>query len=654
MRVVTRNLVILTIVLQGLFVGIPSHADRASELNWRSDPLMIASVALPQKTLTLKEACEQLARQTSGEFYVDRRYADVKVALHMNETRVETVMNIMESVTGFRWRLVGDIFLLGPDARGIAVTRWHARYVEAKNSHLARVAESRVREWLYSAMPFPPRVDMPWELTPVQREQIAYQEALSIFTMTPPQLDWLNSALRESGYRSPDVGFPTDMLVQTSPDIPIKMSAALVIDSPKGSFIVEKPLGPPIGGPVRISSKKPARIEPAPSESKGTPKKPSLKQELKGIWLTHENLRDLSGLLKKAKERGIDNLFLPVLESGETIYPSKVLPPAEKKSTSGDRLKQVINVADALGVKVHAVLDATLWGDAAHPVPRPANYGILHERNLLGRTYAEQEEWQRRELRALDPNPGPMTGAGPESKRFYLCPASSQVPRLLRSVVREIASNYQVAGICLDRVDYPKSTPFVLAGRDLAAPFGYTVEVRKEMIRLNQVDPIDVDPAGIRTPEDAEAFALWERFRRGKLTGLLTEVCAAFKAARPDGICSVTLDLASEAQSPAHWSKIAGLDALIPRVQLRPPVDRLASADGASEEDAQAVMELHRAVLKNAAVVPVVSEIRASDFADQVVPVARIVKLAKDDGLKGYILRGDASAIAMTLEALAD
>jgi hypothetical protein len=303
-------------------------------------------------------------------------------------------------------------------------------------------------------------------------------------------------------------------------------------------------------------------------------------------------------------------------------------------------------------MKVHAVLDATLWGDDEHPVPPTASFLVLYERSLLGRTFIEQDRWQQAEVKAMQPEDEVPQLASPEEKRVYLCPASSRLPRLLASVAEEIAANYDVAGICLDNVDYPKGTPFIVGGEDLSPPYGYTLEVRREMIRLNQVDPIDVDPGSVRDGEDAEAFALWDKFRRGHLTGLLSEVSTVFKARKPDAVFAATLSLDSDAQSPAHWAALAGLDALLPYAHIRSRMGDEAAV--LPKEDSDAIQGLHRAVVKNAAVIPAVAGLTREALPDQMPAIANVTKTVKDSGLKGYILTGDARTLTAALDMLAE
>lgn len=626
----------------------------AFSADWTSDERLIASVKLPQHSVILTDLCAELGRQTSSEFYVDRREGDRKIAWFAGDMKLKTAMTVIETVSGLKWRMVGDMFFLCHDPQGTAIARWNERYAEAKKIHLSGIHVKRVRDWVYNSMPFAAKYDPPWMLTPLQREQLAFSRSLLFYTMTPPQLAWLDAGLKLKGYEPNADQTVIDQAVAVSMDAPVQFNAAMIIHGQGQDFLIEMPLSAQTEAPKPDEPKaaKPAKLDTGADGTVETAaKKIALKDTLKALWFTDADPDALAKLVKQAKAKGFNALFVPVMKCGYTIYPSKLLP-RERKYKDTDGLSSAIKTAADAGMKVHAVLDATAWGDADHAVPAAANYLALNERNLLGRTFAEQDKWQQSEMKAMQPDDPAIPTTPTEEKRVYLCPASSRLPRLLASVAEEIAANYDVAGICLDNVDYPKGTSFNVGGEDLAPPYGYTLEVRREMIRLNQVDPIDVDPVGVRNQDDADAYALWDKFRRGHLTGLLNEVSTLFKAKKADGIFSATLGLTSGTQSPVHWSKVAGLDAIIPLAEIHGSPDQQAFTF--EKDDSDAVQGLHLALLKNAEVVPAVAGLSPDSAADQMPAVTEAVKMVKDNGLKGYILRGDAKTLTTALDMLGE
>ncbi len=645
-----RAAMYLALLLLSVVCGLQSA--RADD--WAKDERMIVSVNLPQKAWILADLCAEMSSQTSSEFYVDRREGDRKIAWYAGDMKLKTTMEAIETITGLKWRMVGDMFFLCQDPDGAAVTRWNERYAEAKKTQVAGVHRKQVKDWMYNTMPFPVKYDPPWALTPLQREQIAFQRSLLFWTMTPPQLIWLNDALANLGYEPNQNQAPVDMAVAMSPEAPVQFNSAMILHTPGTNYLVEMPLTAEQEQPDQPSAAESAPAQttkPAePQDSDVTPdKKLALKDPVKVLWLTDGDLSGLPKLIGEAKKKGFDALFIPVLKSGHTIYASKLLP-REHRFKDTDGLATAIKAATEAGMKIHAVLDATLWGDADNPIAQTVGYPALYERNLLGRTFIEQDKWQQGELKSIQPSDSADQTKAPDEKRVFLCPASSRLPRLLASVAEEIADNYDVAGVCVDNLDYPTPTPFMVAGEDMAPPYGYTLEVRREMIRLNQVDPIDVDPGSIRGQEDADAFALWDKFRRGHLTGLLTEVSTRFKAKKSDGVFSTTLDLASDAQSPAHWSKISGLDAILPLAQIR------AASDGKGfvfpKDDADAMIGLHRSVVKSAVVVPAVVGLSADSVSDQMTLVSDVITAVQDAGLRGFILRGDAKTLSAAVDML--
>lgn len=652
--------------------------------DWASDERMVLSVKIPEKSWTLKDLCAEFGKQTSSEFYVDRRDGDMTVAWYAGDLKLKPAMTAIEITTGRKWRMVGDMFYLSRDPQGAAVTRWNARYAEAKKIQLAGLERKLVKDWVYTSMPFPARYDVPWALTPLQREQVAYNRALLFYTMTPFQLNWLNSALvglgydqsyglpavEQAAYASPSTpvvvdnrmvineGYPAMVqVIRALAYAPVTFNAAMIIRDQNGSYLIEMPLSSPVEEPAETEPKpETAIIAAAPTSADATVeadaapadaditavKKISLKTTVKGLWLTDLDISSFGALVSKAKAKGFDTIFLPVLRNGRTIYPSKVFPD-DSGAQDSDALRSALKIADDAGMKVHAVLETTLWGDAANPPPASTRYPALYARNLLGRTFAEQSKWQQSEMKTLKPDETTTADT-----RIFLCPASSRLPGLLASLAEEIAVNYDVAGICLDDVDYPKPEPFMLGGEDLSPGYGYNAEVRRDMIRLNQIDPIDVDPQSVRSDQDSSAFALWDIFRRGHLTGLLNEVSAAYKKKNADGIFSATVNLGSADQSPATWSRLTGLDAIIPLVEIRAP--KTGTDYTLEKADSDAVRDLHRAVIRHAAVVPAVIGLPSQSVSDAMPAVADALKMVHDGGLRGYILRGDPATLSIVLD----
>jgi len=130
----------------------------------------------------------------------------------------------------------------------------------------------------------------------------------------------------------------------------------------------------------------------------------------------------------------------------------------------------------------------------------------------------------------------------------------------------------------------------------------------------------------------------------------VNEVAMAFKASLPDAAFSARLDLASDATSPVHWSKVFGLDALIPSMAIR----KQSGADNfiSSKEDGEAVASLHRAAMKSAVVLPAVIGLDSDLLVDQVSALSEAVKAVKGSGLKGYILQGDMKTLSSALDVV--
>lgn len=636
-----------------ILVAYSTLPGASAQSQWADDERVQSLVEIPAKEIMLNELCSTLRDQVTAETYVDRRFADYKITLSVDgKVPLKTVMSLAETVTGLKWRTVDDLFFLTRSVTGEAITAWYERYAEAQKAHEAGILERRTREWLASAMPFPPRFDPPWMLSPLQREEMAFLQALSVFTMTPAQMVWLDHALRVYGFQTGEDDTPIDRLTRQSSVIPVTLNVGLVIRSGGKEYLIEMPLSeatrqidekksePPSTPPETTVPESSDQLE---EQTKTT----NLTGEPKGIWLSGGDYDKLPSLMRKAKMAGFTDVFLPVLKLGHTLYPSSKLP-QEPAYRGKDPLGDAVRTGDDLGIRVHAVLHATLWGDKTHPLAPGASSPLIQDRNLLGRTFSEQEKWQSTELARLGEEIASRDIAN--DKRVYLCPASSQVSRLLRQIVDEISTRYKIAGVCLDGLDYPRSTPFKLAGADLAPPFGYTLEVRKEMIRANQVDPVDVDSQSAKTAQDMELVRIWEQFRRGRLTGLITDIAGAFRSRNSKGVCSVVVDLASPDQSPVHWAKIQNVDALMPELEITKPTEDAPATY--SHEDLDAISSLQKSVGKNGNIIPVITGLDKESFSGQTMAVNSLMLRFKDGGLRGFIVAGDTETLISALDSI--
>lgn len=625
----------------------------SAQSQWAEDERVQSLVEIPAKEITLNELCSLLRDQVTAEIYVDRRFADSKVALFIEgKVPLKTVLSLAETVTGLKWRMVDDLFFLTRSVTGEALTAWYERYAEAQKAYEAGALEKRTKEWLANAMPFPPRFDPPWILSPLQREEMVFQQALSIFAMTPAQMVWLDHALRVYGFQTSEEETPIDRLMRASAVIPVALNVGLVIRSGGKEYLIEMPLS----NATRQTDEKKSELPPVPPETAAPKsneqreeptKTTNLTAESKGIWVSGGDYDKLPSLMRKAKMAGFTDVFLPVLRLGHTLYPSTRLP-QETSYRGKDPLGDAVRTADNLGIRIHAVLHATLWGDETHPVVPPASSPLLQDRNLLGRTFSEQEKWQRTELARLGDDVASQNAAN--DKRVYLCPASSQVSRLLRQIVDELATRYKIAGVCLEGLDYPRSTPFKLADVDLTPPFGYTLEVRKEMIRANQVDPLDVNSQSAKTAQDMELVRIWEQFRRGRLIGLITDIADAFRSRNSKGICSVVVDLASPDQSPAHWAKIRNLDALMPELEITKPTEDTPA--GYSQEGVTVISSLQKSVGEYCTIIPTITGLNKESISDQTMAVNSCILRFKDSGLKGLVISGDTDTLISALDSI--
>jgi len=170
------------------------------------------------------------------------------------------------------------------------------------------------------------------------------------------------------------------------------------------------------------------------------------------------------------------------------------------------------------------------------------------------------------------------------------------------------------------------------------------------MIRANQVDPLDVNSQSAKTAQDMELVRVWEQFRRGRLTGLITDIAGAFRSRNAKGVCSVVVDLDSPDQSPVHWAKIRNVDALIPELEITKPTEDTPA--GYSQEDLDVVSSLQKSVGKNCTVIPAITGLDKESISNQTAAVNSIALRFKDVGLKALIISGDTDTLILALDSI--
>lgn len=272
------------------------------------------------------------------------------------------------------------------------------------------------------------------------------------------------------------------------------------------------------------------------------------KYEVRAVWLTTifnldwpkrpaQNQRDearqqqeLSTLLDKLYSAGINTVYLQVRGRGDLIYPSEIEPmsPAIKGKSLGrlsyDPLAYAISECHKRGMRVHAWLVTLPLGTPSYVKSLGTqSYMSSHPQHCL----KYQGEW-------------------------YMDPASSETPKHLKRIVKEIVTKYDVDGVQLDYIRYPSNK-----------------------------DDFPDKQAYMRSGSRESK----EKWRQSNINNIVSEIYEQVKAIRPDIEVSASplgkyrevsslgnvgwTALESVHQDPLQWEKDTKIDALAPMLYYK-------------------------------------------------------------------------------------
>lgn len=235
---------------------------------------------------------------------------------------------------------------------------------------------------------------------------------------------------------------------------------------------------------------------------------PAMSSELHGIWIrpVEKSPAQIAATLDTLKKTGIDNVFLETYYQGYTIYPSSImtnygLTPQRTEFLGWDPLKEWIKEAHARNMKVHVWFQAFYAGnDDVSKTPGHVLY-----------VYPDWANLQRKNALAGRPMPSLS-----EHNGYFLDPANHQVRKFLLSLIYEITSNYDIDGLNIDYIRYPKSlTP---DSRDfLSSTWGYSEYARTDFAKLYNKDPLYITL-------DHDLWPEWVEYRQNKVTELVSQL----------------------------------------------------------------------------------------------------------------------------------
>ena len=244
--------------------------------------------------------------------------------------------------------------------------------------------------------------------------------------------------------------------------------------------------------------------------------------ELKGVWIrpTYHNMDEITAVLDRIADAGIDNVFIETYYHGQTIFPSRTMEDygfiKQNPEYAGfDPLRIWITEAHRRGIKVH------IWFESFYVGNKPPEN---NPRYIL----SVKPEWANYQKKNVDSETIPYSVS--EHNGYFIDPANPDVQAFLYNLIDEIILRYRPDGINLDYIRYPQSLAPSYPNYDMSN-WGYTKYAREEFERMYGVDPIEL------TTNDALWYQ-WKMYRAGKITDFVRRVG---RLARMNGIMTTAV-----------------------------------------------------------------------------------------------------------------
>ncbi|MGG1555325.1 glycoside hydrolase family 10 protein [Paenibacillus ferrarius] len=266
---------------------------------------------------------------------------------------------------------------------------------------------------------------------------------------------------------------------------------------------------------------------------------PSRVAEARGIWYrpVEKSREEVSRTLDRVQAMGANELYLETWFWGYTIYPSAVqaargIEPQHPAFQGWDPLEAFVAEAGRRGIAVHAWLDGFMVG------VDPAGGPIL-------RAYPEWAALTRKQAGSATPQPQPETGF------FWLDVTNGNVSEHVLSVIREMAMDYQIAGINLDFMRLPLAD-------DPEDRYCYSDAARSAFEREYGTDPLQIG-----SDEDEPLWQSWTTWIAWREDDFIANLYDKVKLLRPELVVSAAPEPGIESDLIANWSQ--HVDIVIPQ-----------------------------------------------------------------------------------------
>jgi len=235
---------------------------------------------------------------------------------------------------------------------------------------------------------------------------------------------------------------------------------------------------------------------------------PAVQNELHGVWLRpiQRNQSEIAKTLDRLRKTGIDNIFLETYYQGYTIFPSSTMATYGIKNQrpefeGWDPLQVWVNEAHKRNMKVQVWFQTFYVG----------NENISRNSKHTLSVYPEWANYQRKNADSNKPMPSIS-----EHNGYFLDPANPNVQKFLTTLLTEITTNYNIDGLNIDYIRYPKSLSQNFSGY-LDTTWGYTAFARAEFKSQYGKDPVELE---LSDP----LMSKWVAYRQDKVTDFVSKL----------------------------------------------------------------------------------------------------------------------------------
>jgi uncharacterized lipoprotein YddW (UPF0748 family) len=270
----------------------------------------------------------------------------------------------------------------------------------------------------------------------------------------------------------------------------------------------------------------------------------------KGIWLrpAETNEAEIINKINRIAEAGFNTIYLETFFHGYTIYPSNVakgygIENQNPKFKAADVLQLWVQNASKKNLKVVPWIETFYVGTGStNPI------------------LSVKPAWANVQMTAINSTkPEPSTL---EPGAYFLDPANPEARQYVVDIIKEIVTNYDVAGINLDYIRYPNSLPKHFPDY-FESTWGYSDYARREFNKCHKIDPANLCKCDNKWYD-------WVQYRQSKVNIMVKDVYSTIKAVDKEvKLSAVVFPDHSQAkiqklQSWKVWVKNGYIDALTP------------------------------------------------------------------------------------------